>query len=78
MFAIPVGKATGWDINWLIGISGVLMTITVFFGISALTVLSVIAVSGDCHSRQLFGLPARLQAWAGMSALRDVPPCTAD
>lgn len=44
MFAIPVGKATGIDVNWLIAISGILMTVTVFFGISALTVLSVIAV----------------------------------
>lgn len=44
MFAIPVGKATGIDINLLIAISGILMTITVFFGISALTILSIIAV----------------------------------
>ncbi|WP_066745882.1 cytosine permease [Proteus myxofaciens] len=44
MFAIPVGKATGIDINLLIAISGVLMTVTVFFGISALTILSIIAV----------------------------------
>ena len=40
MFAIPVGKATGLDINLLIAVSGLLMTVTVFFGISALTVLS--------------------------------------
>ncbi len=45
MFAIPVGKATGLDINLLIAVSGLLMTVTVFFGISALTVLS-----GDCGS----------------------------
>lgn len=44
MFAIPVGKATGLDINLLIAVSGLLMTVTVFFGISALTVLSLIAV----------------------------------
>lgn len=30
--------------NLLIAVSGLLMTVTVFFGISALTVLSVIAV----------------------------------
>nr|WP_215417942.1 cytosine permease [Escherichia coli] len=42
MFSIPVGKATGLDINLLIAVSGLLMTVTVFFGISALTVLSVI------------------------------------
>jgi cytosine permease len=44
MFAIPVSKATGLDTNLLIFISGLLMTVTVFFGISALTILSVVAV----------------------------------
>ena len=44
MFAIPVNKVTGIDTNLLIGVSGLLMTITVFFGISALTILSTIAV----------------------------------
>ncbi len=44
MFAIPVSKATGWDTNLLIAISGILMTVTVLFGISALTILSAIAV----------------------------------
>ncbi|MGL5103021.1 MAG: cytosine permease [Plesiomonas sp.] len=44
MFAIPVGKATGWDVNLLIVLSGLLMTATVMFGISALMILSVIAV----------------------------------
>lgn len=44
MFAIPVSKATGLDTNMLIMVSGILMTVTIFFGISALTVLSAIAV----------------------------------
>ena len=44
MFAIPVNKVTGIDVNYLILGSGLLMTITVFFGISALTILSTIAV----------------------------------
>ncbi|WP_261925636.1 cytosine permease, partial [Vibrio aestuarianus] len=44
MFAIPVQKATGIDTNILIIISGLLMTVTVYFGISALMVLSAIAV----------------------------------
>ncbi len=44
MFAIPVHKATGIDTNALIVISGLLMTVTVYFGISALMVLSMIAV----------------------------------
>lgn len=44
MFAIPVSKATGLDTNMLILISGLLMTVTIFFGISALTILSIVAV----------------------------------
>lgn len=44
MFAIPVHKATGIDTNTLILISGLLMTVTVYFGISALMLLSAIAV----------------------------------
>ncbi|MCW8329934.1 cytosine permease [Photobacterium sp. SDRW27] len=44
MFAIPVHKATGVDTNILIAVSGLLMTATVYFGISALMVLSAIAV----------------------------------
>ncbi|WP_044470891.1 cytosine permease [Mannheimia massilioguelmaensis] len=44
MFAIPVNKVTGIDVNYLIFGSGLLMTVTVFFGISALTILSLIAV----------------------------------
>ncbi|MCK6264272.1 cytosine permease [Vibrio sp. ZSDE26] len=44
MFAIPVHKATGIDTNTLIIVSGLLMTATVYFGISALMVLSAIAV----------------------------------
>lgn len=44
MFAIPVQKATGIDTNTLIIVSGLLMTVTVYFGISALMILSTIAV----------------------------------
>lgn len=44
MFALPVQKVTGWDINILIGVSGVVMTATAWFGIRALTILSLIAV----------------------------------
>ncbi|MDI8799841.1 hypothetical protein MJM59_29550, partial [Salmonella enterica subsp. enterica serovar Montevideo] len=34
----------GIDANILIAVSGLLMTLTIFFGISALTILSIIAV----------------------------------
>lgn len=44
MFALPVEKFTGIDAQILILIAGVAMTVTVFFGISALMVLSTVAV----------------------------------
>lgn len=35
MFAIPVGKATGIDVNILIAVSGLLMTLTIFWHLGA-------------------------------------------
>lgn len=46
MFALPVSKATGADINLLIILAGALMTTNVFFGIAGLSVISMIAVPG--------------------------------
>ena len=44
MFAIPVNKVTGIDIYLLITLAGAAMTTTMFFGISALAALSILAV----------------------------------
>ncbi len=44
MFAIPVSKVTGLDVNMLVLVSGLLMTATAFFGMKSLTILSMIAV----------------------------------
>lgn len=44
MFAVPVQKVIGLDTYLLIGIAGVLMTITAFFGMKALTILGFVAV----------------------------------
>ncbi len=44
MFALPVNRVTGIPVEILIGVSGLLMTFTIFFGIRALMVLSFIAV----------------------------------
>ena len=44
MFALPVQKVTGWNIYWLVGVSGLIMTVTAWFGIKALTLLSFVAV----------------------------------
>lgn len=74
MFAIPVNKATGIDTNTLIVISGLLMTATVYFGISALMILSAIAVSaiallGDCPARRIFSARSSQQRrWCGRAA----------
>ncbi|QNO14564.1 cytosine permease [Alkalicella caledoniensis] len=44
MFALPVARVTGLNLHMLIGVSGILMTVTAYFGIKALTILSLIAV----------------------------------
>lgn len=44
MFAIPVNKVTGIDMKLLVAVSGILMTLTAYFGIKAVTILSAIAV----------------------------------
>ncbi|WP_035387152.1 cytosine permease [Ferrimonas senticii] len=44
MFALPVQKFTGIEVEWLILAAGIAMTATVYFGISALMILSTIAV----------------------------------
>ncbi|MCG8618719.1 MAG: cytosine permease, partial [Desulfobacterales bacterium] len=44
MFALPVHKVTGWNMTMLIGVSGMVMTATAWFGIRALTILSLFAV----------------------------------
>ena len=44
MFALPVQKVTGLDINLIVVVSGLVMTATAWFGIKALTMLSFIAV----------------------------------
>lgn len=44
MFSLPVHCVTGIDIQWIILISGLLMTLTAYFGIRSLIILSIIAV----------------------------------
>ena len=44
MFALPVHRVTGWNIDLVVALSGMVMTATAWFGIRALTVLSLIAV----------------------------------
>jgi len=73
MLAIPVAKATGWDVHLLVALSGAAMTITVYFGIAGLTLLSAVAVPAivvlGCYSAWL----AVAQA-GGLDMLRQAAP----
>lgn len=73
MFAIPVSKATGLNTEWLIALSGVLMTVTVFFGISALTILSVIAVPAIALLGG-YSVWLAINGMGGLDVLRAVTP----
>ncbi|AGH75224.1 cytosine permease [Edwardsiella piscicida] len=73
MFAIPVSKATGLNTDLLIALSGLLMTVTVFFGISALTLLSAIAVPAIALLGG-YSVWLAINGMGGMDALREVVP----
>ncbi|ACR70744.1 cytosine permease [Edwardsiella ictaluri] len=73
MFAIPVSKATGLNTDLLIALSGLLMTVTVFFGISALTLLSAIAVPAIALLGG-YSVWLAIDGMGGMDALREVVP----
>lgn len=75
MFAIPVSKATGWDTNLLVVISGALMTITVYFGIAGLTLLSVVAVPAILGLGSYSVMLAVSEA-GGVQAMRALTPDT--
>ncbi|MEE1073331.1 MAG: cytosine permease [Cellulosilyticum sp.] len=44
MFAIPVAKVTGVSVEILVGVAGLLMTATAYFGMKSLMILSAVAV----------------------------------
>lgn len=73
MFAIPVNKFTGIDVNILILVSGALMTTTVFFGISALTALSIIAVPAIAILGS-YSVYLAVQDVGGLSTLQAILP----
>ncbi|AOV95688.1 cytosine permease [Edwardsiella hoshinae] len=73
MFAIPVSKATGLNTELLIALSGLLMTVTVFFGISALTVLSVVAVPAIALLGG-YSVWLAITGMGGLAVLRAVTP----
>ncbi|MBJ4371346.1 cytosine permease, partial [Salmonella enterica subsp. enterica serovar Kentucky] len=73
MFAIPVHKATSIDTNTLILVSGLLMTATVYFGISALMVLSAIAVPAIALLGG-YSVVEAVNSVGGVSELQQVQP----
>lgn len=73
MFAIPVQKATGLDVNLLILASGLLMTATVYFGIKALMVLSAIAVPAIAILGS-YSVSLAVDSVGGVDALMQVSP----
>lgn len=75
MFAIPVSKATGWDTNLLILVSGALMTITVYFGIAGLTLLSAVAVPA-IMALGSYSVWLAVTDMGGLDAIRELIPET--
>ncbi len=73
MFAIPVAKASGLDVNLLILVSGALMTLTVFFGIAGLTLLSAIAVPAIVVLGS-YSVWLAVRDAGGLAALQQVTP----
>ncbi len=73
MFALPVARVTGINLNLLIGVSGILMTATAYFGIKALTILSLIAVPSIAVLGS-FSVFNAVESAGGFSALASMEP----
>lgn len=82
MFALPVQKATGWDIYAIIAVAGLLMTATAWFGIRALTILSFVAVPaitilGVSSVNTAFSEFGGIEAWFALTPKNPMPMYTA-
>lgn len=73
MFALPVHKATGIDTSLLIIISGLSMTATVYFGISALMILSAIAVPAITLLGG-YSVFEAIESLGGIEVLKEIQP----
>ncbi|MFC2949062.1 cytosine permease [Virgibacillus sediminis] len=76
MFAVPVAQATGIQVYVLIAVIGLVMTVTAFFGMKALTVLSIIAVPAIATLGSFSAVKATETA-GGIQALMDYQPAEA-
>lgn len=75
MFAIPVSKATGIDANILIAVSGLLMTLTIFFRHLGVDHFVYHCRTRDRDSGQLLRLAGgQRRGWAG--AFKTIVPQT--
>lgn len=73
MFALPMQKVTGWDLNAIVLVSGLVMTITALYGIKALTILSFIAVPSIAILGSV-SVETALSEFGGLSALFELEP----
>lgn len=73
MFALPVQKVTGINLYVLISIAGILMTATAYFGMKALTILSMIAVPSITLLGG-FSVTKAIESIGGMSELLKIEP----
>lgn len=73
MFALPMQKITGLNIYLLVAVAGGLMTFTAYFGIRALTLLSMVAVPAIAVLG-MFSLDQGITASGGISNLLSITP----
>lgn len=73
MFAIPVSKVTNINIYVLLGVAGILMTATAYFGIKSLTILSIIAVP-SIAALGSFSVVKAVDSVGGLNALFAISP----
>ncbi|MDU4959059.1 MAG: cytosine permease [Sporomusaceae bacterium] len=73
MFALPVQKITGINVYLLIGAGGLLMITTAYWGIKALTILSVIAVP-SIALLGTYSVATAVETAGGFQALLQIEP----
>lgn len=73
MFTIPVAKITGIPVPLLVGVSGILMTATAYFGMKSLTILSIIAVPAIAILGSM-SVGIAVESVHGISGLMDILP----
>ncbi|BCV24341.1 cytosine permease [Gelria sp. Kuro-4] len=73
MFALPIYKATGWNLYLLLALAGALMTSTAYVGYKAMEILSFIAVPAIALLGS-FSVSRAVEAAGGIGALAGLAP----